>query len=120
MPTNRREYMREYMRERRAQKKREAAEAAGTEERWKAGLDSPVGTHTGIVDMSTGETRVLEQHPERPDRPLRPKPAFLVAPNDDCIMCGHGWHNEEEGCREPVGKRRCGCKLYASAAEPPF
>lgn len=40
------------------------------------------------------------------------------APDDDCQTCKHAWHNDEDGCREPLDRRRrCGCKLYRSAAD---
>ena len=100
-----------YMRAYRAQKKREAA---GVER-----VEIDTGTQDVTMYDAAGSLVRTVTYAERLAAE-KPKPAFLVAPNDDCIMCGHPWHNEEDGCRAWTGHRTCGCKLYASAAEPPL
>jgi hypothetical protein len=71
-----------------------------------APVDSP-------VDVSTPSTPVTAAAAARAHTG---RPAFLAAPDDDCVACGHD--RQEMHMSRPDGKCRCGCPAFVDSAEP--
>ena len=119
----------------RAKKKAEAAAAANIETPNVSRETSPIATpKQGVTEPVTAEPPITPVAPRGQEvvRRMEPQPApptltraemmrrLAPAPIDECVSCGHGWHNDEDGCRVPSPRRPCGCVNFLAPGEPPF